>query len=166
MNPLLSVVILARDDRRHIAAALTDMHRGLSKRAESYEILVTDAGVTDGTMDIASRMATVLPGMRIASSAADARGAIRIFADADDMPTADRIASFLPYFEQGFHVVAFRPSGLFARPILAAISAYAADAVFSDMRERGTLTTDVGGAFRTEAIARAQAVGYRIKHLS
>ncbi|MBI1960997.1 MAG: glycosyltransferase family 2 protein [Candidatus Liptonbacteria bacterium] len=166
MKPFLSVVVLARSDRRHIAPTLTAIRRALAHRHASYEILVADAGATDETMAIAARMAAVFPELRVIQTIADAHGSVRAFIDADDAAGADgfgelttsRIGSILPYFEQGFHVVTSRPRGWFRRPLLEAISAHAVDAMLPY----------IGGGirdFRAEAPARARAAGLRTKNL-
>lgn len=159
MKPFLSVIVLARSDRQHIAPTLADIRNRLAKQHASYEILVTDAGATDETMAIVARMATVLPELRIIQTIADAHGSVHAFIDASDAAGTDRIGSVLPYFEQGFHVVASRPRGLFRRPRLEAISAHAADAV--------SLHMGSGNAsdFRAKALAHARAAGYPIKNL-
>jgi len=89
--PDVSVVIPARNEARHVGNALRSVSEALSGRF-AYEVLVADHGSSDATVEMAERGgARVVPaveGMDTIGAlrnlaAAEARGAILLFLDAD-----------------------------------------------------------------------------------
>lgn len=64
---LISVVMPAFNEADFLAAAVRDVASGLAERGHPAEVLVVENGSTDGTADLARRLAAEVPGVRALS---------------------------------------------------------------------------------------------------
>lgn len=118
--PHLSVVIPAYNEEQRLPRTLDDVLRYLAGQSYTAEVVVVDDGSTDGTSRIVrERDAGATPvrliahpdgvnhgkGAAVRLGMRAARGAFRIFMDADNSTTLDHIERFWPFFEQGYDVV-------------------------------------------------------------
>lgn len=95
-EPVISIVIPAYNEAERIVPTLVEAHGYFSRFGEPYEIIVADDGSTDRTADIVERLAIDMPQLRLLRAERNqgkgaavtrgmlaARGAVRLFADAD-----------------------------------------------------------------------------------
>jgi dolichyl-phosphate beta-glucosyltransferase len=95
-EPVISIVIPAYNEVDRMVGTLVDAHRYFEGLGEPYEIIVVDDGSRDRTPEVAERLAVDIPAIRVVrmegnsgKGAAvkrgmqEARGALRLFADAD-----------------------------------------------------------------------------------
>lgn len=107
---LLSVVIPAYNENKHIGATIETVRRAMSEaRIAPYEIIVSDDDSTDGTGDIARSLGVtvVQSGKRnIAATrnvgAAAALGKYILFVDADTAINPQTLIEMMQAFEDGF----------------------------------------------------------------
>ena len=119
-SPHLSVIIPAYNEEARLPSTLKQVIEYLQEQKYGSEILVIDDGSTDGTGGIAQgwdasgiplRMlfhpdhANLGKGASVKLGMLKARGAYRLFMDADNSTTIDHVSRFWPYFEQGYEVV-------------------------------------------------------------
>ncbi|MBX3180183.1 MAG: glycosyltransferase family 2 protein [Candidatus Hydrogenedentes bacterium] len=119
-HPRLSVVIPAYNEAMRIEATLVHLQRYLDKQDYSSEIIVVDDGSTDATFGIVRNMRTPsripvrihqLPENRgkgaavKAGMAGLARGAVRLFYDADASTPIEELEKVWPALEAGADVV-------------------------------------------------------------
>jgi glycosyltransferase AglD len=64
---VLSVVMPAHNEADYLATAVRDVHDGLRARDLEFELLVVENGSTDGTLEIAHKLALEYPGVRVVS---------------------------------------------------------------------------------------------------
>ena len=57
----ISIVVPALNEERNLEAAVSEVHQGISRHFEDYEVLVVDDGSTDRTGEIADRLAKADP---------------------------------------------------------------------------------------------------------
>jgi dolichyl-phosphate beta-glucosyltransferase len=115
----LSVIIPAYNEAVRLADTLRTVDSYLSLQPYESEIIVVDDGSTDGTLQAASACETVKSlrlvqhpdranhgkGASVRRGMFEARGAYRIFMDADNSTGIDQISGFWPWFDRGFDVV-------------------------------------------------------------
>lgn len=116
----LSVIIPAFNEEQRLLGTLRQVGEYLQQQAYQSEILVVDDGSSDGTGSIVSswtggtvpvRLLRHADGKNHGKGAStrlgilEARGAFRLFMDADNSTTVDHVSQFLPFFEQGYDVV-------------------------------------------------------------
>lgn len=118
-QPLLSVIIPARNEVKRLPLTLLDIDRHLSKADFSYEIIVVVNGApTDGTDELVERFTAIVSNLRVIAltemerkgwavktGMLAARGKLRIFMDADNSTSIDQFEKMLPYFKEGYDVV-------------------------------------------------------------
>jgi glycosyltransferase involved in cell wall biosynthesis len=107
MRPQWSVVVITRNEERHVAACLDGVCRAM--RGRSHEIIVVDSNSSDRTVEIASRYparvvrlgnrtpVTPAAGRHVGSSLA--RGELILFVDGDSILDAEWIAPALRAFD-------------------------------------------------------------------
>ncbi|MBF0254221.1 MAG: GtrA family protein [Candidatus Omnitrophica bacterium] len=64
----LSVVVPAFNESRRIEATLREIHRYLSEQRMESEILVSDDGSTDGTVDLVRSLSSKIPNLRVSTT--------------------------------------------------------------------------------------------------
>jgi len=110
-DPVISVVIPAYNEAERIARTLLEAHGYFGRFGEPYEILVVDDASTDRTVEVVSLLGEDIPQLRLIRSEKnagkgaavtrgmlEARGAVRLFADADGatpFPEFDKLADAL-----------------------------------------------------------------------
>jgi dolichyl-phosphate beta-glucosyltransferase len=119
-RPCLSVVIPAFNEETRLPETLREVLRYLAAREYSSEVVVVDDGSTDATAKVvAGWSAPPVPlrlvrhpdganhgkGAAVRRGMLAARGARRLFMDADNSTTCDQIAGFLPHLTEGYDVV-------------------------------------------------------------
>ena len=104
----LSVVIPAYNEESRIGSTLERVIGFLSAQSYSWEILVADDGSTDSTGRLVSEVAQTQPGLRLLSlnhrgkgwavrnGMLEAKGAYRLFCDADLSVPIEQVARLLP----------------------------------------------------------------------
>jgi glycosyltransferase involved in cell wall biosynthesis len=108
---LVTVVVPARNERRHLPAQLGALARQTYERP--WEVVVVDDGSTDGTGDTARSFAAALPSLRVVATprrglnharntgTAAARGEIVAFCDADDVVRPGWLSAIVAEVERG-----------------------------------------------------------------
>ncbi len=117
-HPYLSIVIPAYNEADRIPATLSDMDRRLQTVDFPYEIIVVNDGSRDNTVQVVRGMARTVKNLRVLDLANNmgkgaavragmvgARGAVRIFADADNSTSIDQFTKMEPFFKEGFDVM-------------------------------------------------------------
>ncbi|MBI4098960.1 glycosyltransferase family 2 protein [Candidatus Parcubacteria bacterium] len=202
-RPRLSVIIPAYNEARGIAATLLDIDHYLSRQPYAYEILVVNDGSTDETPQIVQRFADTVAHLKVLSNSENhgkgyvvrqgmlvAQGDVRLFTDADNSTAIDHVATFWPYFSEGYDVVigsravrgariAVHQAGSEALAgrlgnkviqVLAVGGIWDTQAGFKAFSARAAqdvfsrITIDRWG-FDVEALAVARLLGYRIKEV-
>ena len=117
-QPLLSVIIPARNEVKRLPLTLTDIDRHLSKAAFSYEIIVVDGISTDGTPELVEKFKDIIANLKLVKletnegkggavkrGMLEAQGKYRLFADADNSTSIEHFDKMLPYFKEGYDIV-------------------------------------------------------------
>jgi dolichyl-phosphate beta-glucosyltransferase len=118
-NIRLSVIIPAYNEELRLANTLQTVDSYLSAQPYESEVIVVDDGSTDETLRIARACKTAISlrviqhpdcanhgkGASVRRGMLEARGAYRIFMDADNSTGIDQIAGFWPWVDQGYDVV-------------------------------------------------------------
>ena len=116
----LSVIIPAYNEELRLPRTLAHTAEYLRAQPYNSEIIVVNDGSTDGTERIVREQdSTPVPmkllahadaanhgkGASVKRGMMEARGAYRLFMDADNSTTLDQVDRFWPFFEQGYDVV-------------------------------------------------------------
>lgn len=117
-KPFLSVVIPAYNEAKRLPLTLIDIDKHLRASGWSYEIIVVDDGSKDTTAEIVRRFIPLVKNLKLIENKANhgkgaavrqgmlaAKGAIRLFTDADNSTSVDQFAKMLPHFKEGCDVV-------------------------------------------------------------
>ncbi|MGB9848106.1 MAG: dolichyl-phosphate beta-glucosyltransferase [Minisyncoccia bacterium] len=117
-KPFLSVIIPAYNEAERIPKTLLDIDKYLSQAGFSYEIIVVNDGSKDKTAEVVEKMKSLVKNLKlidnkvnqgkggvVAQGMLDAKGMIRLFADADNSTPIEQIEKFFPYFKEGYDVV-------------------------------------------------------------
>lgn len=117
-KPFLSVIIPAYNEAERIPKTLLDMDKYLSQAGFSYEVIVVNDGSKDKTAEIVEKMRALIKNLKlidnkvnqgkggvVAQGMLEAKGLIRLFADADNSTPIEQIEKFFPYFKEGYDVV-------------------------------------------------------------
>lgn len=118
MRPFLSVIIPSYNESKRLPPTLIDVDKKLSARHYSYEIIVVNDGSTDSTAKIVNHLSKTIKNLRLIENVKNhgkgwavrqgmlsARGAWRLFMDADNSTSIDHFDSMVPFFKEGFDVV-------------------------------------------------------------
>ena len=114
----LSVIIPAYNEEDRLPGTLRDVMEYLSRQSYSAEVIIADDGSTDGTARAIRpwegsndelRVVTLSQnrgkGAAVCLGMAEARGAYRLFMDADNPTTLDQISRFWTWIEGGYDIV-------------------------------------------------------------
>lgn len=114
----LSVVIPAYNEEKRLPATLKEVTAYLKKQSYNWEILVVNDGSKDKTVDVVRAAGITEPRIKLLEYGSNkgkgyavrygmirAKGAYRLFMDADNSTTVDHFAKFYTVFSQGFDVV-------------------------------------------------------------
>lgn len=119
-NIRLSVVIPAYNEEKRLPRTLASVIAYLEEQPFPSEIIAVDDGSTDDTRQVIRNQETgSIPlkllqhadganhgkGASVRKGMLEARGAYRLFMDADNSTTLDQVEQFWPLFEEGFDVV-------------------------------------------------------------
>ncbi len=112
----LSVIVPAYNEEKRIAATLRDINDYLKKQAWASEILLLNDGSHDKTAEVARSLN--IPNLKIIDNPENhgkgyvvregmlnAKGAYRLFMDADNSTRISELEKFWPYFQEGFDIV-------------------------------------------------------------
>lgn len=118
MKPYLSVIIPAYNEAKRLPLTLIDIDRHLQTTDFSYEIIVVSDGSRDATPEIVRRFKGLVKNLRLIDNEEnhgkgyvvrqgmlEARGAVRLFTDADNSTSVDQFSKMLPYLKQGYDVL-------------------------------------------------------------
>lgn len=118
IKPFLSVIIPAYNEERRIQNTLLAVDKYLSVQQYEYEIIVVVDGATDRTAEIINKYLQLIDNLHlinneknkgkgavVAQGMLAAKGAIRVFMDADNSTSIDHIERFFQFFKDGFDVV-------------------------------------------------------------
>lgn len=114
----LSVIIPAYNEEQRLPKTLESVREYLSKQSYASEVLVVSDGSKDRTCDLVREYMPSFPGLRVIEEAGnrgkgyavkrgmeEAKGAFRLFMDADNATTVDQVEKMWPKVEEGFEVV-------------------------------------------------------------
>ncbi len=119
-TPHLSVVIPAFDEERRLPRTLESVLPYIAQQPYSVEVVVVDDGSRDSTAELVERIGVENPAVRLVRhldgrnhgkgatvrrGMLEARGAYRLFMDADNSTTIDHLERFWPWFKEGCDVV-------------------------------------------------------------
>lgn len=114
----LSVVIPAYNEERRLSDTVTSVLSYLRKQSYTWEILIVNDGSTDRTVQVVKQFQKQEPKIMLLEYGSNrgkgyavrygmnrARGAYRLFMDADNSTTIDHFEAFYPFFEEGYDIV-------------------------------------------------------------
>ncbi len=117
-NVHLSVIIPAYNEEERLPSTLRHVSAYLGSQPYESEVIVVDDGSGDGTAAVV-RSFTAIGSLRLAQHAdgfnhgkgaavrlgmMEARGAFRLFMDADNSTTLDQIVGLWPWFDEGYDI--------------------------------------------------------------
>lgn len=118
MNINLSVIIPAYKEGERIGRTLLEIKDYFKDKNMTYEILVITDGSPDNTAEVAANYGVQIPQLRLIENKEnhgkgyvvrqglrEAKGALRLFMDADGSTSIAHLDKFLPEFERGCDVV-------------------------------------------------------------
>lgn len=121
MHPHLSVIIPAYNEENLIASTIRSAYAYLSAQEYSSEVIVVANNCTDRTAEIVEGLQGEHPtlrllqfsrqakggtkGLAVSKGMQEARGAYRLYMDADYSAALDEISKLWPYAEEGYGVV-------------------------------------------------------------
>ncbi len=117
-NPYLSVIIPAYNEAKRLPLTLIDVDKYLSQTKFPYEIIVVDDGSKDDTATVVGKFIGLVKHLRLISNEVnkgkggvvrqgmlEAKGAYRLFTDADNSTSVDQFQKMIPHFEEGYDIV-------------------------------------------------------------
>ncbi len=114
----LSVIVPAYNEERIIESTLLSIHSFCSGQDFKHEIIVVNDGSGDKTAEIVTSLTNTIPelilinldknagkGMAVREGMLKARGAYRLFMDADDSTSIEEMRHMMPFFDEGYDIV-------------------------------------------------------------
>lgn len=118
MKPKVSIIIPNYNEHANIeAGVIEEVVRYLKKVKFTYEVIVSDDGSTDGSLDLIEKKSRLYRNFRILknihggkatailSGIKAAKGEIILFTDMDQSTPLKEIEKLMPYYDQGFDLV-------------------------------------------------------------
>lgn len=118
MNPYLSVIIPSYNEQKNIKRGVIDQVLAYLKAQDySWEVIFSDDGSTDGTIEALSRYASEEDQVfllrnphagkapTVATGMLEARGEWRLFTDFDQSTPLSEVEELLPYTSKGYEVI-------------------------------------------------------------
>lgn len=112
-KPYLSVIIPAYNEARRISKTLLDIDKKLSAQTYEYEVIVVNDGSTDNTAEVVKSFLGTVKNLKVIDNQLnsgkgavvkqgmlEAKGAIRLFTDADNSTSIDQFEKMIPYFKE------------------------------------------------------------------
>ncbi len=202
-KPYLSIIIPSYNEAERIPLTLLDIDARLARAAYSYEILVVNDGSNDATAPVVRALQKTVRNLVLVDNTENkgkgsvvrqgmliAKGAIRLFTDADNSTTIDQFEAMRPYFREGYGAVIgsravkgakLEPAEPFMRQVFGkglnlVVQALLLPGVWDTQCGFKAFTAEVaeaiftgaritGWGFDVEALCLAKAMGYRIKEM-
>ena len=114
----LSIIIPAYNEEGRIGKTIFAINEYLQKQNYSYEIIVSDDGSKDNTVQLVKNLGEKVKNLRVIDNKKnhgkgyvvrqgimEAKGEYRLFMDADNATTVDQVENLLPFFKDGYDVV-------------------------------------------------------------
>lgn len=114
----LSVIIPCYNEEENLKkGVLTEVFNYLKTQKHSWEVIVSDDGSTDQSLDLVKEFIKSKPGFRLLKNKhggkpwavwqgiKKSRGELVLFADMDQSTPIKELEKLLPWFEKGFHLV-------------------------------------------------------------
>jgi dolichyl-phosphate beta-glucosyltransferase len=114
----LSIIVPAYNEEKRIGKTIFAINEYLQKQNYSYEIIVSDDGSKDGTVELVKNLGEKIENLRVIDNKENhgkgyvvrqgimqAKGEYRLFMDADNATTVDQVENLLPFFKNGYDVV-------------------------------------------------------------
>ena len=118
MRPKVSIIIPNYNERANIIAGVLDeVNQYLKKAKFTYEVIISDDGSTDGSLELVERGARLYKNFRvlknlhggkaaaILSGIRSSKGEIILFTDMDQSTPLKEIEKLLPFYDQDFDLV-------------------------------------------------------------
>jgi dolichyl-phosphate beta-glucosyltransferase len=118
IKPYLSIIIPAYNEADRLPLTLIDIDKELEKAEYSYEIIVVNDGSKDKTGEIGTRLASIIPHLKVVSLEKNtgkggamragnlsAHGNWRLFTDADNSINISEFEKAIPFFSDGYEIV-------------------------------------------------------------
>lgn len=118
MTPKISIIIPNYNEKANLlAGSLEQVLKYLKTATFSWEVIISDDGSTDGSLDLVTKFVRLHPGFRliknqhggkaaaILSGIRASKGQIVLFTDMDQSTPLKEVQKLLPFYEQGFDVV-------------------------------------------------------------
>jgi dolichol-phosphate mannosyltransferase len=122
LDPRVSVVVMAYNERDNLAPVVHEIHAALARAAPASEVLIVDDGSLDGTSEEADRLALALDGVRVVhhrpngglgavyrTGFAEVRGELVTFFPADGQFPATIIEDFVPRMKDTDFLLGYLP---------------------------------------------------------
>lgn len=128
-KPKLSIVIPAYNEERRLSSTLAAIFAYLDRQPYTFEVIVSDDGSSDRTLDIVEDSARTHPELRalhnehrgkgctVRAGIQNATGEVVLFSDADLSTPIEELDRLLPYFDNGYEVVIGSRQGEGARRV-------------------------------------------------
>jgi dolichyl-phosphate beta-glucosyltransferase len=114
----LSIIVPAYNEEKRIGKTIFAINEYLQKQNYSYEIIVSDDGSKDSTVELVKNLGEKIENLRVIDNKENhgkgyvvrqgimqAKGEYRLFMDADNATTVDQVENLLPFFKDGYDVV-------------------------------------------------------------
>jgi len=118
VKPYLSVIIPTYNEAERLPLTLVDIDRHLSTKTYAYEIIVSDDGSSDHTVEVANKFTKLIPNLRVIGykdnqgkgnavklGMLEAKGKYRLFTDSDNSTSIDHFDKMIPEIKEGYDIV-------------------------------------------------------------
>ena len=118
MQPLVSVILPCYNEENNLKrGVLSDISSYLKKQKYSWEVIISDDGSTDDSLDIVAKFEKSNPNFRLLknkhagkpfalrSAIKGAKGKYVLFSDMDQSTPIEELGKLIPYVDEGYKVV-------------------------------------------------------------